>query len=76
IFQQFKFRMIFNPMARKSFYVQSKIEYENDFSYLTRLINKEKIDFTVVGPEVPLVNGIVDYLEKKKVAGCARILAL
>ena len=45
-----------------------KIEYENDFSYLIRLINKEKIDFVVVGPEVPLVNGIADYLEKKKVA--------
>jgi len=45
-----------------------KIEYENDFSYLARLINKEKIDFIIVGPEVPLVNGIADYLEKKKVA--------
>ncbi len=45
-----------------------KIEYENDFSSLTRLIIKEKIDLVVVGPEVPLVNGIVDYLEKKKVA--------
>ncbi len=45
-----------------------KIEYENDFSYLTRLIDKERIDFTIVGPEAPLVNGIVDYLEKKKVA--------
>ncbi|MQY59821.1 MAG: phosphoribosylamine--glycine ligase [Clostridia bacterium] len=45
-----------------------KIEYENDFSSLARLINKEKIDFIVVGPEVPLVNGIADYLEKKKVA--------
>jgi len=45
-----------------------KIEYENDFSYLARLISKEKIDFIIVGPEVPLVNGIVDYLEKKKVA--------
>lgn len=45
-----------------------KIEYENDFSYLTRLIDKEKINFTIVGPEAPLVNGIVDYLEKKRVA--------
>ena len=40
-----------------------KIENENDFSTLARLINEEKIGFVVVGPEVPLVNGIVDYLE-------------
>ena len=45
-----------------------KIEYENDFSSLARLINKEKIDFIIVGPEIPLVNGIVDYFEKRKVA--------
>lgn len=45
-----------------------KIEYENDFSSLAHLINKGKIDFIIVGPEVPLVNGIADYLEKKKVA--------
>jgi len=45
-----------------------KIEYENDFSSLARLINKEKIDFIIVGPEVPLANGIADYLEKKKIA--------
>lgn len=45
-----------------------KIEYENDFSSLGRLIDKEKIDFVIVGPEIPLVNGIADYLEKKKVA--------
>ena len=45
-----------------------KIEYENNFSSLGRLIDKEEIDFVIVGPEVPLVNGIADYLEKKKVA--------
>lgn len=45
-----------------------KIEYENNFSSLARLINKEKIDFIIVGPEVPLINGIADYLEKKRVA--------
>jgi len=45
-----------------------KIEYENDFSSLACLINKEKIDFIIVGPEVPLANGIADYLEKKKIA--------
>jgi phosphoribosylamine--glycine ligase len=45
-----------------------KIEYESNFPSLGRLIDKEKIDFVIVGPEVPLVNGIADYLEKKKVA--------
>ena len=45
-----------------------KIEYENNFSSLGRLVDKEKIDFVIVGPEIPLVNGIADYLEKKKVA--------
>ncbi len=45
-----------------------KIEYENDFSSLARLIDEEKVDFVIVGPEVPLVNGITDYLEKRKVA--------
>jgi len=45
-----------------------KIEYENNFSSLARLIDKEKIDFIIVGPEIPLVNGIADYLEKRKIA--------
>lgn len=45
-----------------------KIDYENDFSSLARLIDKEKVDFVIVGPEIPLVNGIVDYLEKRGVA--------
>lgn len=45
-----------------------KVDYENDFSSLARLIDKEKVDFVIVGAEVPLVNGIVDYLEKRGVA--------
>jgi len=42
-----------------------KIEYEKNFSSLAELVSKEGIDLTVVGPEVPLVNGIVDYFQKK-----------
>jgi len=42
-----------------------KIEYEKNFSSLAGLVSKEGIDLTVVGPEVPLVNGIVDYFQKK-----------
>ncbi|MCK4418713.1 phosphoribosylamine--glycine ligase [Candidatus Aerophobetes bacterium] len=44
------------------------VEYEKDFSSLARLIAEEGIDFAVIGPEVPLVNGIVDYLQKKGLA--------
>jgi len=42
-----------------------KIEYEKNFSSLAGLVSKEGIDLTVVGPEIPLVNGIVDYFQKK-----------
>jgi len=42
-----------------------KIEYEKNFSSLAGLVSKEGIDLTVVGPEVPLVNGIVDYFQKR-----------
>ncbi len=45
-----------------------KIEYEKNFSSLAGLVNKEGIDLTVVGPEIPLVNGIVDYFQKKGLA--------
>ncbi|MEA3485457.1 MAG: phosphoribosylamine--glycine ligase [Candidatus Aerophobetes bacterium] len=43
-----------------------KIEYEKNFLSLVKLVKKEGIDFTVVGPEVPLVNGIVNYFQKRK----------
>ena len=36
----------------------------NDFKALADLVRREKIDLTVVGPEVPLVNGIVDEFTK------------
>jgi len=42
-----------------------EIDYENDFSHLTQLVEKQRIDFTIVGPETPLVNGIVDHFQKK-----------
>jgi len=42
------------------------IPYEKDFSSLTQFARKEKINFTVVGPESPLVNGIVDFFQKRK----------
>jgi len=36
----------------------------NEFDKVHKFINNNSIDLVVVGPEKPLVNGIVDYLEK------------
>ena len=36
----------------------------NDFEKIKDFIIKNKIDLIIVGPEKPLVDGIVDYLEK------------
>ena len=40
---------------------------KNNFADIFDFIKKNKIDFTVVGPEAPLVDGIVDFLSGK---GC------
>ena len=37
-----------------------------NFNSIKNFIKKEKINFVVVGPEEPLVNGIVDKLNKNK----------
>ena len=39
----------------------------DDFNKIAEFIKVSKIDLVIVGPEKPLVNGIVDYLEKKKI---------
>ena len=39
----------------------------NNFELLKNFILKNKIDLIVVGPEKPLVDGIVDFLEKHKI---------
>ena len=48
----------------------------NEFDKVHKFINDNSIDLVVVGPEQPLVNGIVDYLEKFniKVFGPNKIL--
>ena len=37
-----------------------------DFNKLGKFVEKNKIDFVIVGPEKPLVEGVVDFLEKKE----------
>ena len=39
----------------------------NNFTVLKNFILKQKIDLMIVGPEKPLVDGIVDFLEKYKI---------
>ena len=39
----------------------------SNFDALYKIIKKHDIDLVVVGPEQPLVNGIVDYLHEKKI---------
>ena len=39
----------------------------SNFDKIYQIIKEKKIDFVVIGPEEPLVNGIVDYLSKKKI---------
>jgi len=40
-----------------------KMDVESDFDALVQFAKSEKIDFTVIGPEDPLANGIVDYFQ-------------
>ena len=39
----------------------------NDFSKIYNFLKQKKIDLVIVGPEKPLVDGIVDFLEKKNI---------
>ena len=39
----------------------------NNFNSLKKFIKKEKVNFVIVGPEEPIVNGIVDKLNKLKI---------
>ncbi len=39
----------------------------SDFESLNQFINEKKIDIIIVGPEKPLVDGVVDFLKKNKV---------
>ena len=39
----------------------------NNFEEIGKFVENYKIDLVIVGPEKPLVGGIVDFLEKKKI---------
>ncbi len=39
----------------------------NNFELLKKFLNKEKIDLVIIGPEKPLVDGLVDFLEKNRI---------
>lgn len=39
---------------------------EDEFDHLTNFVQTNNIDYTIVGPEEPLVNGIVDFFKERK----------
>tara|TARA_B100000029_G_scaffold390899_1_gene387693 strand:+ start:491 stop:1765 length:1275 start_codon:yes stop_codon:yes gene_type:complete len=39
----------------------------SDFDSIYEIVKKNNIDIVIVGPEQPLVDGLVDYLNKKKI---------
>ena len=43
------------------------IEDVSNFNALYEIIKKQSIDLVIIGPEQPLVDGLVDYLNKKKI---------
>ena len=45
-----------------------KTHSETDFKEITNFCKTNKIDFVVIGPEAPLVVGIVDALEKNEIS--------
>ena len=52
--------------------------YENTIEGLVNFAKKEDIDLTIVGPEAPLVEGIVDEFQKEglKIFGAKKAAAL
>ena len=38
----------------------------SDFNSIYKIVKKNNIDIVIIGPEQPLVDGLTDYLKKKK----------
>ncbi|MCK4665760.1 phosphoribosylamine--glycine ligase [Candidatus Dependentiae bacterium] len=45
-----------------------KLDYLNDFNGLLDFIKDNKIDLVIVGPELPLAKGIVDFLQENSIS--------
>ena len=43
------------------------VEDTSNFDAIYRIIKEKNIDIVIIGPEQPLVDGLVDHLSKKKV---------
>ena len=39
----------------------------DDFENILKFCNENKIELVIIGPEMPLVNGLADYLREKNV---------
>ena len=39
----------------------------DDFEKVLKFLKQSKVDLVIVGPEKPLVNGVVDFLEKSDI---------
>jgi phosphoribosylamine---glycine ligase len=49
--------------------VSSNVDIKvNDFAKLEEIVNKENIELIIVGPELPLVEGIYDYFTERGIA--------
>ncbi len=38
----------------------------SNFNAIYKVVKKQKVDIVIIGPEQPLVEGLVDYLSEKK----------
>ncbi|MDC0445973.1 phosphoribosylamine--glycine ligase [Candidatus Pelagibacter sp.] len=56
------------PGNAGTFEIATNVELDiNEFDKVLKFIINNSIDLVVIGPEQPLVNGIVDYLEKSNI---------
>ena len=44
------------------------VSLSSDFELMKKFINEKEVDLLMVGPELPLVDGIVDFFQNEKVS--------